>query len=79
MGYDKFIDFANYNPTTWGNVGITVRTLSWCLEPNCWSLKAFLCATRTAYLLGLFGPDRKPLPVDKKGQWGEQRTVGQDT
>jgi hypothetical protein len=28
MGYDKFIDFANYNPTTWGNVGITVRTLS---------------------------------------------------
>jgi hypothetical protein len=28
MGYDKFIDFANYNPTTWGNVGLTVRTLS---------------------------------------------------
>jgi hypothetical protein len=27
MGYDKFIDYANYNPTTWGNVGITVRTL----------------------------------------------------
>ncbi|PMD57463.1 uncharacterized protein K444DRAFT_614868 [Hyaloscypha bicolor E] len=52
MGYDKFIDLANYNPTTWGNVGLT----------------AFLCATRTAYLLGLFGPDRKPLPADKKGQ-----------
>ena len=28
MGYDRFIDLANYNPTTWGNVGLTVRTLS---------------------------------------------------
>lgn len=27
MGYDKFMDFANYNPTTWGNVGATVRNL----------------------------------------------------
>ena len=27
MGYDKFIDFANYNPTTWGNVGATVSTV----------------------------------------------------
>ena len=24
MGYEKFVDFANYNPTTWGNVGATV-------------------------------------------------------
>jgi hypothetical protein len=27
MGYDKFMDFANYNPTTWGNVGATVSTV----------------------------------------------------
>ncbi|PMD46390.1 hypothetical protein L207DRAFT_551541 [Hyaloscypha variabilis F] len=52
MGIDRFVDFANYNPTTWGNVGVT----------------AFLCATRTAYLLGLFGPDKKPLAARKKEQ-----------
>ena len=28
MGYDKFVDFANYNPTTWGNVGATVSDAS---------------------------------------------------
>ena len=27
MGYDKLMDFANYNPTTWGNVGVTVSTV----------------------------------------------------
>jgi len=52
MGYDKFIDFANYNPTTWGNIGATV----------------FLCTTRTAYLLGLFGPDRHTPTSTKKAQ-----------
>ena len=24
MGIDRFLNFSNYNPTTWGNVGITV-------------------------------------------------------
>jgi hypothetical protein len=27
MGYDKFMDFSNYNPTTWGNVGVTVSDI----------------------------------------------------
>jgi hypothetical protein len=27
MGIDRFVDFANYNPTTWGNVGVTVSDM----------------------------------------------------
>lgn len=30
MGYDKFVDIANYNPTTWGNIVVTV---SYALSP----------------------------------------------
>jgi len=65
MGVDRFMDFANYNPTTWGNVGITVSMSYPSICYYCLSFKAFLCATRTAYLLGLFGPDRKPLSTKK--------------
>jgi hypothetical protein len=32
MGFDKFIDFANYNPTTWGNVGVTVSDPSFIIR-----------------------------------------------
>jgi len=52
MGVDAFIDVRNWNAMTWGNIGAT----------------ATLFACRTAYMLGLFGPDRKVLKVkEKKG------------
>ncbi|KAI0401557.1 hypothetical protein F4802DRAFT_600890 [Xylaria palmicola] len=41
LGYQRVVDVAGWNAVTWGNVGFTV----------------FLGLTRTAYLLGLFGPD----------------------
>ncbi|KAG7106166.1 hypothetical protein HYQ44_014462 [Verticillium longisporum] len=50
LGYGKFVDVAQWNAMTWGNVGAT----------------AFLCLTRTAYLLGLFGPDGLPQKAYKK-------------
>ncbi|KAI1275413.1 hypothetical protein F5Y07DRAFT_176035 [Xylaria sp. FL0933] len=49
LGYERTVDVAGWNAVTWGNVGFT----------------AFLGLTRTAYLLGLFGPD-KPVQTPKK-------------
>ncbi|KAE8443438.1 hypothetical protein EG329_001835 [Mollisiaceae sp. DMI_Dod_QoI] len=45
MDYEKLVDVAGWNALTWGNIGAT----------------AGLFFVRTAYLLGLFGPDRKPV------------------
>ncbi|KAI0975831.1 hypothetical protein F4678DRAFT_418693 [Xylaria arbuscula] len=42
LGYERAVDIAAWNAVTWGNVGFT----------------ALLGLTRTAYLLGLFGPDK---------------------
>ncbi|KAI0384348.1 hypothetical protein F5Y04DRAFT_227280 [Hypomontagnella monticulosa] len=50
LGWDRTLDVGSWNAVTWGNVGFT----------------AFLCLTRTAYLLGLFGPDRKAVTASKK-------------
>ncbi|CAJ2504539.1 Uu.00g119330.m01.CDS01 [Anthostomella pinea] len=50
LGYERSMDVASWNAVTWGNVGFTV----------------FLCLTRTAYLLGLFGPDGKAVKTPKK-------------
>ncbi|KAI0173647.1 hypothetical protein GGR52DRAFT_543890 [Hypoxylon sp. FL1284] len=50
LGYDRTLDVASWNAVTWGNVGFTT----------------FLCLTRTAYLLGLFGPDRPLVEIPKK-------------
>lgn len=44
MEYDRVVDIANWNSMAWGNIGATV----------------VLFLTRTAYLMGLFGPDRVP-------------------
>ncbi|KAK2031242.1 hypothetical protein LX32DRAFT_650894 [Colletotrichum zoysiae] len=52
LGLDRFLDVAHWNAMTWGNVGAT----------------AFLCLTRTAYLLGLFGPDVSAMKKAKKNQ-----------
>ncbi|KAF6837000.1 hypothetical protein CPLU01_03364 [Colletotrichum plurivorum] len=41
LGSDRFVDVASWNSMTWGNVAVT----------------AFLCLTRSAYLMGWFGPD----------------------
>lgn len=64
LGYDKFVDFAGWNATTWGNVGVTVGTFPIARADALWPPadladfeKAFLGFTRTLYLLGLFGPD----------------------
>ncbi|KAF3069018.1 hypothetical protein GL218_08097 [Daldinia childiae] len=50
LGYDRTLDVGSWNAVTWGNVGFTT----------------FLCLTRTAYLLGLFGPNRKAVATSKK-------------
>ncbi|TIC96115.1 hypothetical protein CH35J_008595 [Colletotrichum higginsianum] len=50
LGLGRFLDVAHWNALTWGNVGVT----------------AFLCLTRTAYLLGLFGPDVSAKKTAKK-------------
>ncbi|KAH8757567.1 hypothetical protein F5883DRAFT_567471 [Diaporthe sp. PMI_573] len=47
LGFERFVDVASWNSMTWGNVGVT----------------AFLCLTRTAYLLGFFGPDAPDAPA----------------
>ncbi|KAI5867417.1 hypothetical protein GGS23DRAFT_592731 [Durotheca rogersii] len=50
LGYERAVDVGSWNAVTWGNVGFTT----------------FLCLTRTAYLLGLFGPDRQQAPPATK-------------
>ncbi|KAI2610462.1 hypothetical protein GGR54DRAFT_377276 [Hypoxylon sp. NC1633] len=50
LGYERTLDVASWTAVTWGNVGFTV----------------FLCLTRTAYLLGLFGLDRQAITTSKK-------------
>ncbi|ESZ89667.1 hypothetical protein SBOR_9953 [Sclerotinia borealis F-4128] len=43
LGWERVVDFAQWNSMTFGNIGATL----------------FLFLTRSAYLLGGFGPDRK--------------------
>ncbi|KAB5560009.1 hypothetical protein GE09DRAFT_1172808 [Coniochaeta sp. 2T2.1] len=52
LGYDRSVAVADWNATTWGNIGITV----------------FLCMTRTMYLLGVFGPNKPPPATRDKAQ-----------
>ncbi|KAI3399431.1 hypothetical protein diail_6905 [Diaporthe ilicicola] len=69
LGFDRFVDVASWNSMTWGNVGATVSEV-FLRNQRTGSLtdsKAFLCLTRTAYLLGLFGPDA-PISSAKKIQ-----------
>jgi hypothetical protein len=68
LGYERSVAIAEWNATTWGNIGITV-----CLGTGCRRVfrsqltvsQVFLCLTRTAYLLGFFGPNG-PLPASRK-------------
>ncbi|TVY73508.1 hypothetical protein LSUE1_G006446 [Lachnellula suecica] len=50
--YAELVNFAEWNPMTWGNIGATVA----------------LFLTRTAYLLGIFGPNRQAALISKKLQ-----------
>ncbi|KAK3336215.1 hypothetical protein B0T19DRAFT_32766 [Cercophora scortea] len=50
LGHDRAVDVGAWNPMTWGNIGATL----------------FLFLTRTAYLPGLFGPDRSPSGLEKE-------------
>ncbi|KAK3943163.1 hypothetical protein QBC46DRAFT_378395 [Diplogelasinospora grovesii] len=52
LGHEKAMAIGEWNPMTWGNVGVTL----------------FLCLTRTAYLLGLFGPGRPVATPARKMQ-----------
>ncbi|PBP17538.1 hypothetical protein BUE80_DR011529 [Diplocarpon rosae] len=52
INHDQKINVADWNTTTWGNIGVT----------------AFLFLVRTGYLLGLFGSDRYPILPQKKAQ-----------
>lgn len=69
LGYERFVDVASWNSMTWGNVGATVSDAFWGNQSpgSLTKFKAFLCLTRTAYLLGFFGPDA-PVPSVKKIQ-----------
>lgn len=60
MEYEKLIDVANWNVLTWGNIGATVSIISEIMNPQLIRHKVGLFTVRTAYLLGLFGPDCKP-------------------
>ncbi|KAF3765118.1 hypothetical protein M406DRAFT_259831 [Cryphonectria parasitica EP155] len=51
LGWVRFANVAGWNSMTWGNVGVTTM----------------LCLTRTAYLLGFFGPD-VPVATQRKLQ-----------
>ena len=68
MEYEKVVDIVNWNSMAWGNIGATVRKLL--LHSSITadrSSQAVLFTFRTAYLLGLFGPDRLPATSkDKK-------------
>lgn len=69
LGFERFVDVASWNSMTWGNVGATVSEV-FLEKPEdrlADEFKMFLCLTRTAYLLGLFGPDA-PAPSAKKIQ-----------
>lgn len=69
LEYDRIVSVGEWNPMTWGNVGATVGVTTAALQSDLLTiLKLFLCLTRTAYLLGLFGPDAPSLPVAKKSQ-----------
>lgn len=70
LGYARFTNVSNWNAMTWGNVAATVRSHSFLLFSNIlirWPrggstdvgfyAQAFLCLTRSAYFLGLFGQD----------------------
>ncbi|KAJ2969723.1 hypothetical protein NUW58_g9913 [Xylaria curta] len=50
LGYERAVDVTGWNAVTWGNVGFTI----------------FLGLTRTAYLLGLLGPDEAAQNSKKK-------------
>lgn len=75
LGWARFVDVASWNSMTWGNVGATVSHLFmclWCGSEDRESLNSdmnqtMLFLTRTAYLLGVFGPDA-PAPDQKKIQ-----------
>ena len=67
LGLERFVDVASWNSMTWGNVGVTVSGVS-LEELEAWladGFEAFLCLTRTAYLLGFFGPDAPASSVKK--------------
>jgi hypothetical protein len=66
LGYDRFMAVGNWNAMTWGNIGATVRSTesTFIVDPlTC--LQTFLCLTRTAYLLGLFGETRPVTSLKK--------------
>lgn len=74
LGWARFVDLASWNSMTWGNVGATVslssfrwarKALSGIDFPMSDLVQTMLCLARTAYLLGLFGPDA-PAPGQKK-------------
>ncbi|KAL1882058.1 hypothetical protein VTK73DRAFT_2772 [Phialemonium thermophilum] len=50
---EGFLSIATWNAMTWGNIGVTL----------------FLCMTRTAYLLGLFGPDSPSASTTPRKHW----------
>lgn len=66
LGHDNFGDVAKWNAMTWGNIGATVHfPANWHGRIGADSQQAFLFLARTAYFVGVFGPDRKALSSKK--------------
>lgn len=72
LGAERGMAVSDWNAMTWGNIGVTVSLsngkglpTSHGVTDNIWPGQVFLFLTRTCYLLGIFGPDRK-LPTPKK-------------
>jgi hypothetical protein len=63
LEHERVIDVANWNAMAWGNIGATVSISTLQSHPDLTDhqMQVVLFSVRTAYLLGLFGPDRVPI------------------
>lgn len=71
LGYERSVAVHEWNAMAWGNVGVTVRLAARGRRNVLFKLtvpQVFLFLTRTAYLLGFFGPNGPPTALGKKLQ-----------
>jgi len=61
MEYQRVVDVAKWNAMAWGNIGVTVVSSTlYRADLTDVRTQAALFSVRTAYLLGIFGPDKVP-------------------
>lgn len=67
LGGERLMNMSEWNAVTHGNLPFTVSATLSCMSPVKLPHQAFLFLTRSAYFLGLFGPDRQAVfPLKKK-------------